>query len=444
MSSSLGLYGNCIILLDTDNRKHKRNLQYYENTLYDNIEKYDKNILYKIVKQWFATQLNDIKNKHILISNTDTTNIYYDENNGVLHFIDYSGSKTFKLYDILDEYKDDISYKFNPLDEHRIVTKNDKQIECIDNITDDDSKNIFIHQLNQFYSSPNATKLHEIIKSIYGIDECVSMYKKEMKTLGFDDKTINLFRDYIINYTYCDNTNKSIRNWLGRPFGDICSSHRILSYMEVYPDEFKKIYDEISVKNNPIYKMTRNEFRKWLLDNMKTYSPTYRQLANMLYFHCEPTTELINMKKWIQKNETNIETLYRTETTDRFADEMLAIGKTISWNNIISSTVNKDYAISFLNNARGSSFVGVSDTNLKNILFVFKNVNASLIHDDYSKETTYVYNYNAKNPKDKDRFNCFHTNGLIVSNEYVIYSSKPFVIKNINNTCSYYIIELSY
>ena len=81
---------------------------------------------------------------------------------------------------------------------------------------------------------------------------------------------------------------------------------------------------------------------------------------------------------------------------------------------------------------------------MKNILFVFKTTNAALIHDDYSNETTHLYNYNANNQKNNNRFNCFNTNGLIVSNEYLIYYNKPFIIEDINPTGSYFIIELSY
>jgi hypothetical protein len=164
----------------------------------------------------------------------------------------------------------------------------------------------------------------------------------------------------------------------------------------------------------------------------------------MLYFNTEPLTELVNMKNWIQKNESIMNELYRAETTDRFTDETLTVGKSISWNNILSSTINKDYAISFFGNARGSGFVPMSGENVKNILFTFKDVRAALLHDDYSNETTYFFNYNVSNPEDKDRFNGFHTNQLIVSNEYVILPIKPYTITNmtteiVNNNVVYFV-----
>ena len=343
--------------------------------------------------------------------------------------------------------KEDFIYKFNPTDTDYKVFRNDKPIDDIEKITNEDARNIFIHSIKQFNESINDSKLHEIIKQVFGIDECVKMYTDIMKTLKFNDKIIKLFHDYIIDYRMCTNVNQSLRNWLGGPFGNIISSHRVLSYMTVYPEEYEKDYKEIADKNNPIYKMTRNEFRNWLLETRKQYSPTYRQIANMLYFHTEPSTELVNMKNWIQKNENTEKELYRAETTDRFTDEMLTVGKSISWDNILSSTINKDYAISFLGNARGSGFVPMSGENVKSILFIFKNVKAALLHDDYSNETTYFFNYNASNPEDRDRFNGFHTNQLIVSNEYIILPTEPYKITKITtetvNNNKIYFIELT-
>ena len=445
--AQLCLYGNCVIFEDIAKdypkgyKTNKPSLWLIRNKIFkkDNIKQ-----IHYIVNQWFTLQLDIIINSNILLTNTDTTNIHYDVDNNILHFIDCSNCKHIRLIDRVKTTKEDFTYKFNPMDTNYKILKNDKPIDDIKEITDEDAKNIFIHSIKQFNESINGSKLHEIITQVLGIDECVKMYTDIMKTLKFNDKTIQLFHYYITDYRKCANVNQSLRNWLGGPFGNIASSHRVLSYMTVYPEEYKKNYKELADVNNPIHKMTRNEFRNWLLETRKQYSVTYRQIANMLYFHTEPLTELVNMKNWIQKNENTMKELYRAETTDRFTDEMLAVGKTISWSNILSSTINKDYAISFFGNARGSGFVPISGENGKNILFTFKNIKAALLHDDYSNETTYFFNYNVSDPEDSDRFNKFHTNQLIVSNEYIILPTKPYTITNtitktINDTVVYFV-----
>ena len=445
--AQLCLYGNCVIFEDIAKdypkgyKTKKPSLWLIRDKIFkkDNIRQ-----IHDIVNQWFTLQLDMIINSQVLLTNTDTTNIYYDVDNNVLYFIDYSNCKHIRLIDRVKTSKEDFTYKFDPMDTDYKVVRNDKPIDDIKEITDTDARNIFIHSIKQFNESINGSKLHEIIKQVLGIDECVKMYTDIMETLKFDHKIINLFHDYIVDYRMCTNVNQSLRNWLGGPFGNIASSHRVLSYMTVYPEEYKKNYKELTDKNNPIHKMTRNEFRDWLLETRKQYSVTYRQIANMLYLHTEPLTELVNMKNWIQKNENTMKELYRAETTDRFTDEMLTVGKPVSWNNILSSTINKDYAISFFGNARGSGFVPISGENVKNILFTFKDVKAALLHDDYGNETTYFFNYNVTNPEDKDRFNLFHTNQLIVSNEYIILPTKPYTITNmttetINNNVVYFV-----
>ena len=445
--AQLCLYGNCVIFEDIANKypkgskTKKPTLWLKRNEIFkkDNIKQ-----IHNIVNQWFTLQLDTIINSQVLLTNTDTTNIYYDVDNNVLHFIDYSNCKHIRLIDRVKTSKEDFTYKFNPMDTDYKILRNDKTIDDIKEITEKDAKNIFIHSIKQFNESINGSKLHEIIKQVLGIDECVKMYTDIMKTLKFNNKTIKLFHDYIIDYRKCTNVNQSLRNWLGGPFGNIASSHRVLSYMTVYPEAYEKDYKELADKNNPIHKMTRNEFRNWLLETRKQYSVTYRQIANMLYFHTEPSTELVNMKNWIQKNENIMKELYRAETTDRFTDEMLAVGISISWSNILSSTINKAYAISFFGNARGSGFVPMSGENVKNILFTFKNTKAALLHDDYSNETTYFFNYNVSNPENKDRFNAFHTNQLIVSNEYIILPTKPYTItkmttETVNNNVVYFV-----
>lgn len=448
--AQLCLYGNCVIFEDIA-KDYPKGYKTKKTSLWlirDEIFKKD-NIrqIHDIVNQWFALQLDIIIKSNILLTNTDTTNIYYDVDNNVLHFIDCSNCKHIRLIDRVKTSKEDFTYKFDPMDTDYKILKNDKPIDDIKEITDKDARNIFIHSIKQFNESINGSKLHEIIKQVLGINECVEMYISIMETLKFDHKIINLFHDYIIDYRSCTNVNQSLRNWLGGPFGNIASSHRVLSYMTVYPEEYEKDYKELADKNNPIHKMTRNEFRNWLLETRKQYPVTYRQIANMLYLHTEPLTELVNMKNWIQKNENIINELYRAETTDRFTDETLTVGKSISWENILSSTINKDYAISFFGNARGSGFIPMPGENVKNILFTFKNIKAALLHDDYSNETTYFFNYNVSNPEDNDRFNKFHTNQLIISNEYIILPTEPYTITKITteiiNASVVYFVELT-
>ena len=157
MYTSLGLCGNCLLLID--NIEKNTTSDYIKgDSLYSIIDKYDKNILHKIIKQWIITQLKDIKNEHILVSNTNTTNVYYNEDNNIIQFIDYSDSKQFKLIDRVNTYNEDIIYKFDPLkpqieDNKRLPTS---------------VLNIFIHQVDQFNTSDNS-RIHGVIAAKYSI-----------------------------------------------------------------------------------------------------------------------------------------------------------------------------------------------------------------------------------------------------------------------------------
>lgn len=93
---------------------------------------------------------------------------------------------------------------------------------------------------------------------------------------------------------------------------------------------------------------------------------------------------------------------------------------------MIPGTENKQYALSYLNDGRGTSVI--SQNKPQHYLFVFNNIKATHLHDYYTKFTTYAMRYNASDVNDRNRLNCFFPCHVIVSNEWIIDPFKEFKV----------------
>ena len=388
-----------------------------------------------VLTQWFELQLRIIGEAHIVPWDVHLGNMLYDESNKKLYIIDYAYYEFFELVERLDNEttkRNDIIYWFDPIKDKHKLYKDNLNIKSTNDfeLTNEEVCEIFMFRLSWFASFRNATKLHILIATLYGMKTCVDLHIQVMKKLGFKQNQIDLVCEALTNSIGLFAIVRSVRNWLGGPFGKTCSSHRILSYMKIYPDKFQKMYDEI-MNDKKLFKMTKDEFWKWDRDNISTLPVMYRQFAHMLYLKYNPFDEMKNLLGFVYRNLVTMNTtLYRCETTDRFNEEQnkLKIGKIISWDNIIPATERKEYALSYLNDARGSAFT--TQNNPIHILFVFnsENVKAAHVRNDFSNYTTYMRRYNASNPSDTNRLNCNHPCMLIVSNEYIVEPFKKFRI----------------
>lgn len=208
--------------------------------------------------------------------------------------------------------------------------------------------------------------------------------------------------------------------------------------MKVFPDEFNKLYAELSNNSLPIYNLNRDEFWKWTRETMKTKTVLYRQLAYMIYLKYNPFDEFKFMLSYTYQNMKILTyPLYRCEYVDRFTESDLIPGKTISWTNLIPATEFKEYALMYINDAAGASF-NQSNKPKINILFIFKNIRAAHLHDYCSSYTTYTSNYNASHPTDTNRLNCHHPCTVVISSEYML---EPFIEYKITNVTTTIIDE---
>ena len=387
----------------------------------------NKNKVKTLLTDWFREQLRLIKDEHVMPCWSHIGNMYYD---GKLRFVRHG----FEHFDIVERNiipTEDVAYMFDPTNELKLF-KYDKEMKLVTtfDLTDDEVEEVFIVSLLWWADETTKMKqLHDIITALYGIDVCVDLHKQVMKKINFKHQQVivNMLTNSLFFHA-----EKALKNWLGGPFGSKCSSHKIFSYMTVCKDKFAQLWKDVDYPNNPIFKLSRDEFWKWRGDINNTTSNIYRQLAYMLFLGYNPFDEFRYMLSYVYTNMKKVKTIYRCETTNRFTNDDLSVGKTIYWENLIPGTEHKEYALSYLNNARGSNFMSFDGENMKHILFVFNNINATHLKSYYSNYTTYVRSYNAKSPEDTNRLNCFHPCAVMVSNEYIIEPFKKFTITKVS------------
>lgn len=411
--------------------------------LYDIIDKVvnDEKLLTDVLTQWFELQLTIIKEAHILPFDVHVKNMLYDESKRKIHLIDYGFYEFFNLVDRINEsdiLSKDIIYYFDPTSnesKHKIYKDyNDTPIKLNDSfeLTDDEVKDLFMFRLMLFSNRRNENKLHYIISSKLGTEKCVELHQQVMTNLKFKSEHIQLITEAIQAPDELFKIGQSVRNWLGGAYGNACSSHRFLSCMKLLPEQFNECYKELKNDIVEYQKLNRDEFwRIYIEETRKTKSMLYRQMAYAMYLKYDPFEELDLFLKYIYKNLAQLpvnKSLYRCETTDRFNDasNQLTVGKTIKWENLIPGTENKQYALSYLNNGRGSSVV--SQNKPQHYLFVFNSIKATHVHDYYTKFTTYTRRYNASDVNDRNRLNCFFPCHVIVSNEWIIDPFKEFKV----------------
>ena len=409
--------------------------------LYDIIDKVitDEKLLTNILTQWFELQLTIIKEAHILPFDIHIKNMLYDETKHKIHLIDYGFYEFFNLVDRLNESDDlnkDTIYWFNPTSnetKHKIYKDyNKKAIKLNDSfeLTDDEVKDLFMFRLMWFSNRLNENKLHYNISSKLGIQKCIELHQQVMNNLKFKPEHIQLITEAIQAPDELFKIGQSIRNWLGGPYGKVCSSHKLLTYLKIFPEQFNKCYEELKDQVIEYQKLNRDEFWKLYIEQLRqTKSALYCQMAYTMYLKYNPFDELNQLLKFIDKNIIQLNhPLYRCETTDRFNDSnnQLTVGKTIKWENLIPGTENRQYALTYLSNGRGTSVV--SQNKPQHYLFVFNNIKAVHLHDYYTKFTTYTRRYNASDVNDNNRLNCFFPCCVVVSNEWIIDPFKEFKV----------------
>lgn len=407
--------------------------------LYDIIDKVvaDEKLLTDVLTQWFELQLIIIKQAHILPFDIHIKNMMYDEAQHKIHLIDYGFYEFFNLVDRLNEsdtLNKNIIYWFDPTNnesKHKIYKDYDeKEIKLNDSfeLTDDEVKDLFMFRLMWFSTRRNEDKLHHVISSKLGTQKCIELHRRAMNKLKFKAEHIQLIADAIQAPDDFFKIGQSVRNWLGGPYGKACSSHKLLTYLKIFPEQFNKCYEELKNKVVEYQKLNTNEFWKFYVEQLRqTKSSLYCQMAYTMYLKYDPFDELNQLIKYIDKNIIQLNhPLYRCETTDRFNDSSnkLLVGKTIKWENLIPGTENKQYALTYLSNGRGTSVV--SQNNPQHYLFVFNNVKAVHLHDYYTKFTTHTRRYNASNVNDNNRLQCYFPCCVIVSNEWIIDPFKEF------------------
>lgn len=406
-----------------------------DTLLKSNNEKEIKNI----VKQWFSLQLQIIKEAHVLPFDIHVGNMLYDKRQKKIYFVDYAFYEFFNLIDRLEPnivQTKDVIYWFDPTKDKHKIFKDYDEIKSNDGgfeLTDEEVRDLFMFRLMWFANFRNETKLHHILSSKLGINECIKLHVEAMKELNFSQKHISLISEAISNANTLFSIGRSVRNWLGGPYGKVCSSHKLLTYLKIFPEQVEKCYNDIKTKIDEWRKMNRDEFWDYYVNILRqTKSSLYCQLAYTLYLKYEPIDEYDRMIEFVKRNlqQTN-HPIYRCETTDRFNDEenKIVVGKVLKWENLIPGTENKQYALSYLGNGRGTSIV--SQTNPQHYLFAFNNIKACHLHDYYSEFTTYSRRYNASNVNDTNRLKCFFPNCVVVSNEWIINPLTSFVVTNI-------------
>ena len=393
--------------------------------------------LKQILHQWFEIQLLIIKKTHMLPWDVHVGNMLYDEKKQQIHLIDYAFYEQFELVDKVNESttltKDSI-YWFDPTEDMNKMYKDYGEIEVKDSfkLTDKEVRELFMFRLMWFANFRNETKLHVIIANKLGVDKCVQLHEEVMKELKFKQKHIELIKQAISNSNEFFKVGRSVRNWLGGPYGKVCSSHKLLTYMKIFPDQFKVCYDELKEKVIEYQKMNRDEFWNYYLKELIIKkSRLYCQMAHTMYLKYDPYFEFEQMMKFINNNLQTTDKLYRGETTDRFNGEKeLTVGKTIKWENLIPGTENKQYALTYLSNGRGTSVV--TQNAPQHYLFVFNNIKAVHLHDYFTEHTTYSRRFNSTNPTDTNILNCFFPCCVVISNEWIIDPFKEFKVVNVS------------
>lgn len=399
------------------------------------IESNDINQLKNIIHQWFEIQLLIIKEVHLLPWDVHAGNMLYDEQKQQIHIIDYGFYESIEL---VDRVKKDVSltkdviYWFDPVEDMNKAYKDYNEITIDDNfrLKNKEVRELFMFRLMWFANFRNETKLHIIISDRLGMDKCVKLHEQVMKELKFKQKHIELIKKAISDSDQFFKIGRSVRNWLGGPFGKVCSSHKLLTYMKIFPDQFKVCYDELKEKIVEYGKMNRDEFWNFYVKELRMKkNGLYCQMAYTMYLKYDPYLEFERMMTFINDNLQPINKLYRGETTDRFNGENeLSIGKTIKWENLIPGTENKEYALTYLSNGRGTSVVSQNEP--KHYLFIFNKIKAIHLHDYYSEFTTYSRRFNALNVNDTNRLNCFYPSCVVISNEWIIDPFKEFKVVN--------------
>lgn len=385
-----------------------------------------------ILTQYLSLQMKIIKYAHLLPSSIHTDNIYYNIDTKQIYFTNYSTYKFFYIVDRDIKTTTDIAYRFDPTIKPTIVLKNEQPITILESfeLTDLETERLLTLSLLSLFNTQTKTKqLHYLTILIHGVNECIKLYEDIMNDLCFNTQTQVVIKDILTNDVLFFHAERALKNWLGGPYGNKCSSHKMFSYMKVCQDKFTKLYNDIDYPNNPIFKLSRDEFWAWKGDINNTTSNLYRQLAYMLYLGYNPYDEFKYTLSYVYRNMKKLSVpLYRCETTNRFTDDDLKPSHTIYWENLIPATEHKEYALSYLNNARGSNFLPFDGTNTKHILFIFNNTYAAHLKSYYSDYTTYVRSYNANDPEDVNRLNCFNPCALMISNEYIVEPFKKFTI----------------
>lgn len=221
---------------------------------------------------------------------------------------------------------------------------------------------------------------------------------------------------------------QSIKNWLGGPNKYTFDNHRIINLMLMDKNKYNEIKDKYKNFNSYQFKDSNDKFN-YLLTIQNLYERYY---VGMLMYGFRPEIELQNILNYIKINQKIYPKLYRGESRKEFK-----ITNDIIFDNIISTTSDKNYAMDFLNGNIKSGQTG----DIK-ILFVFKNIYASYLKLNKDIKTIYRVWANNKNPNDKNFMNydvCIKKN---IGDEYLI-SPNKFVVekyKQIND--NFYIIHL--
>lgn len=213
----------------------------------------DMNEIKNILKQWFEKQLQIIQFGHMLPFDTSLENMLYDRQNKKIYFIDYAFYEFFNLIERIDpettKTKTSI-YWFDPVeDKHSIFkhefAKDEVKMSVKDDfvLTDDETRDLFMFRLMWFTTHRQEAKFHFSIINKFGLKTCVKLHSDVMNELGFKPSHINLLIETLKNSQEFFKTKQSVRNWLGGPYGRICSTHKLFTYMKIFPDVFKKCYE---------------------------------------------------------------------------------------------------------------------------------------------------------------------------------------------------------
>lgn len=371
----------------------------------------------KFLKSWFNRLLDMVQHAHILPNDFHIANILSSAPDDV-NFIDYAFYSHFEVIDTITDY--DIGYKLTP-NTYEVSKYNIKTLEPLElktsTFTRHDAELMFYDILR--YELKRVSVYNCVHNSIWLLfqDETIDIFKDAMTQLKLSQEFQRLVIVSLTNGYYTKCMYESIYNWLGGGNIRHVSIHRILSFKMLNPKEYNVIEQKWeSVIKSELKKLSADELVKYL--DSHDVPKIERRLIYCYYKDYNPWKEQSHIYSFVVNNLTTVDMLYRVECTNRFSNT-LHTGSEIKWDNFISATKLKEYALTFCNNDG------------ENYLFLFIKPQAAHLHLPGRKYTTNPLSYNLHNPDDTNWLNFTTVNRIVISDEWILNPYTSYAVSEI-------------